>query len=169
MSVSILQKEWKTKSGHDAKVIWVNNSHRCGYVRIPEDHPLFGIDYSDDVIDCHDYLKDKEVGKRSPISIFCAAGRDLHDAAILFDCHGGITFSGKLGHDGKDQEGFWYGYDCAHSGDLTQYMIEHREWCMSEHAVMRSLEYCIDECESLSRQLEEVKSIIVIKKGENNG
>lgn len=62
------------------------------------------------------------------------------------DVHGGVTFFDipywldPLPEDSN----FFVGFDCAHSGDATRY---------STAGILRSLEYCMEECESLARQL----------------
>jgi hypothetical protein len=40
---------------------------------------------------------------------------------------------------------FFVGFDCAHAGDATRYF--------PAEGVLRSLDYCIEECESLASQL----------------
>ena len=40
-----IEKEWTTKAGHNAYVLYVNNSHNCGYVAVPKDHPWHEDDY----------------------------------------------------------------------------------------------------------------------------
>jgi hypothetical protein len=55
------------------------------------------------------------------------------------DVHGGLTFSGSI----PFEDSYWFGYDCAHSFDLATNVKE------------RSLDYCINECEILAKQLHE--------------
>lgn len=100
-----IEKEWVTKAGLKAKVLWVNNSHRCGYVAIPKENKYFQIDY-----DC-----------------------------LKVEVHGGLTY-GTTEPDGE----YWVGYDCAHLGDKTAYWND---------GVLRTLEYCTDQCEKLAEQL----------------
>ena len=40
-----IKKEWKTKAGYKAYVLYVNESHNCGYVVIEKEHSLFQLDY----------------------------------------------------------------------------------------------------------------------------
>lgn len=63
-------------------------THRCGYVGVPKDHPLYGKSY-------------KEADEKYDIY-----------------AHGGLTFSesnSKYPIEKKDT--WWFGYDCAHAGD----------------------------------------------------
>jgi hypothetical protein len=44
---------------------------------------------------------------------------------LPIDCHGGVTFADSGTKEGKWPEGFyWYGWDYAHSGDLSPYHLE---------------------------------------------
>ena len=87
----------------------------CGYVRLPKGHPLDGIDYSDRGI----YLASEVSTARRFIfngALLICSGEDPAQAPeSLFDVHGGLTFSGS-----RDGEGFWYGFDCGHHGDLPE-------------------------------------------------
>lgn len=49
---SIIEREWQAH-GLDCAVIFVRQSHRCGYVRIPEGHPFHGIDNDEGLVDVH--------------------------------------------------------------------------------------------------------------------
>lgn len=62
--------------------------HRNGYVKVPDDHPLHGVDY------CDDYKK--------------WSGLEVH---------GGLTFSGTYTDNDEFSDGFWIGFDCHHLGD----------------------------------------------------
>ena len=43
---SIIEKEWITKAGLNARVIFVKDSHRCGYVGVKKDHWMYGVGYN---------------------------------------------------------------------------------------------------------------------------
>lgn len=124
------------------------SGHLCGYVRVPEGHPLHGKGYSDVVPDS---LRDSAqaalqspLGKRGIITaFFCEPDAPRID--ILFDVHGSLTFSGEL--DGLD--GHWFGFDCAHAGDLQP----DSPYSFDYDAVYRDIEYVRAECRSLAEQL----------------
>lgn len=123
------------------RVILTHMGHRNGYVRLPEGHPLFGKNYSDDVV-CPKPLREVTKGKVGPIPWLCAAMRfDVLESAglipvdILFDVHGGITYADDW--DEKDQ--WWFGFDCCHSGDDPS---------------VQDTEYVAAECKSLAEQLD---------------
>lgn len=126
---------------------WRNHSGAwCGYVKLPESHPLHGVEYCAEVPEGLQHAATEVLngtaGKRGPISIFCMIGRGPV-AGDLFDVHGSVTFSGE-----REGEGFWYGFDCGHIDDLVPSMPEH-----IREGEYRTLEYVRAECASLAKQL----------------
>jgi len=124
--------------------------HLCGYVQVPEGHPLHGLSYSADLPEALAPLADAvlhgPIGKRGAIEVFCiAAGGGKLDVGGLFDVHGSITFSGDL----LGRDGHWFGFDCAHSGDLSP-GYDYGD------GVYRTFEYVKAECASLAKQLQQV-------------
>ena len=83
--------------GSHAGLEWLvrraGGGHLCGYVRVPGEHPLYG----------------------APLY----AAQDDDDYAKYWfgkvEVHGCPTYAGFRHEDG----GFWVGFDCAHSGDLS--------------------------------------------------
>jgi len=75
----------------------------CGYVGVSEGHRLFGIDYSDAA---------REDGE-------CL---DVHWGLTFSDhCHPSADESKGICHlpdDGEPDHVWWFGFDCAHSGDF---------------------------------------------------
>lgn len=120
----------------------------CGYVAVPPSHPYYGKHY-------------EEV--------------DLH-------AHGGLTYSnpcqGDICHktDIEDKV-WWFGFDCAHAGDLIPSVWEARQpggylhhiredlfksfKSLENHPLFqetyKTIEFVEDEIKSLVEQLEEVK------------
>lgn len=137
----VLNEKWTSETGLDCEInpcrFSSSRYHLCGYVRIPEGHPLFGVDYSDNVPEslatAKDSLMEQPIGKRGIIDVFCMAGSGNVRAGILFDVHGGITYSRK-----HDDGSFWYGFDCGHCDDSPE---------IQDSAYVRA------ECESLARQV----------------
>lgn len=66
------------------------------------------------------------------------------------DVHGGVTFfDTPYWTEARTAESnFFVGFDCAHSGDATSY---------SKDGVLRSLEFCVEQCEDLAKQLMSVR------------
>lgn len=138
-------------TGYDCHIVRVKHSgHLCGYVRIPEGHPLHGVSYSESVppalAEHIERVKNGPVGKRGVIDILCLAlGDGDMSAGALFNVHGGITYSAQ------EDDGYWYGFDCAHCDDLcpaSRYAFE-----FGERGEYRDIEYVKGECASLAAQL----------------
>ena len=161
-----IEKFWKSEAGLRCVVIMTAVGYRCGYVGVDRKHPLYGHDYSDTIpiylIKMYLNIIDGEVGKRNVIDLLC----HRHNApriGFLFDVHGGITYSGngRKGNYPIKTDLWWFGYDCAHCDDgkdlsvLSEELLEvELKW--STGGILRSVEYCMDECESLAKQLKEV-------------
>ena len=111
--------------------------HRCGYVGIKEKHNLYGVGY----VDTFDFK-----GEKNRLGCF-------------FDVHGGITFSGKIIKEIFKSDLWWFGFDCAHLGDARDLTVIDDEkvresWeRLSMPGTIKTLEYCVAQCESLSKQL----------------
>ena len=136
-----------------------HSGHWCGYVGVPESHPLHGQSYS-----------------------------DFYDVDLDFRVHGGLTFSEgcdeegdeftnicHVPFDGRSDNVWWFGFDCAHSGDLSpQRTVYNKKKFEEERAKgnsgwpwgplmgleeeYRTLEYVKVECKSLAAQLVTVTS-----------
>ena len=106
----------------------------CGYVGVPESHSLFDVEYM-----------------------------DTYEKFIDLNAHGGITFSSRC--DPGEAEGenichtgevtnatvWWFGFDCAHSGDL----IPAYDWTFEGNNIYRKVPYVTEEVTSLASQLKE--------------
>jgi len=168
-----------THNGLRYVVIMTSIGHRCGYVGVNMDHPLYGKYYSDPTPESlywkMEEVKSGPIGKRGIIDILCESsacedGRPLR-IGTLFDVHGGITYTSSEEHSNYPVESnlWWFGYDCAHCGDardldtMSPYMRELEEE-FPTGGILRSLEHCIKECESLADQL---VSLVKIEEGES--
>ena len=110
----------------------------CGYVGVPEGHPAHGVDCDNVRISENEWP----------------------------DVHGGLTFAAAC-HEGDDPSQFichipqagrpdkvwWFGFDCAHSGDLCPSM---KEYGFSDHDSYKDFPYVIRDVESLAKQLSDV-------------
>lgn len=81
------------------------------------------------------------------------ADKDYDELRV--DVHGGLTY----GHGRK------FGFDCAHWGDANdpdlmsdEYRKIHKDFIglSGDHATIKTLEFCVAECESLAAQLKEL-------------
>ena len=152
-----VERDWITEAGLRAVRLIANRSHRCGYVEVPVGHPLYGVGYCEATpaligID----LESLELGKKSPILILTGGVNALPGETIrrspdvVFDVHGGLTFSRGGGKYPVQSEGWWFGFDCSHHGDGS--MREDMNFPDDNYPV-RSEDYVVAECESLARQL----------------
>jgi hypothetical protein len=147
-------KQWKTKAGLQAVILFVSESHHCGYVAVEQDHPLYEVDYSTAVPGLS--LPDTTpVGDRGILALFsmaCNGSTEGLSPGCYFDVHGSITYAG--GNDGYPVEGsglWWFGFDCHHSGDASM-----KYQSFEPDAVFRDADYVERHCESLAKQLSEV-------------
>jgi hypothetical protein len=160
-----IEKDWITNAGLRAVVVMTERGHRCGYVGLTDGHPLFGVGYSQPCASLRPLGKDEPVGQRGAISLLCMALSDEipQTPEAVFDVHGSLTFADR-GWDGGslDPAMWWLGFDCAHCDDApspdyikqmrTKYPGQSYMW--SDHGgVHRTLDYCVEQCESLARQI----------------
>lgn len=177
-----IEDQWHSK-GFECVVLALDMGHRCGYVGIPKDHPLHGVGYGDpsEVLgEMWEKAKDGPIGKRGIIPIFCATSAD--DTAprpdVVFDVHGGITYSGGSDEYPAPNDGlWWFGFDAGHCGDakdesiMSQEMLDIERRFMSSmavHGTVRDLQYMKDECERLASQLQEVSRALDVKSKEGD-
>lgn len=130
--------------------------HRCGYVRVPEGHPLHGLEYDVPVPGATwQELENVEVGKRGTIPLLCADRNEAPRLGVLLDVHGSVTFTGDLGGYGKD--GWWIGFDCNHSGDAPDPALmdedAQRVGRFRNDGAVRDREYVEAECVRLAEQV----------------
>jgi hypothetical protein len=164
-----IEKEWTTKHGLKAVVLVCEmdgrKTHRCGYVEVKENHPLYKVDYNDPcpaLKKAWIAAKEGPIGKRSPVNVLFAIGMD--DEAPRPDCvfnvHGGLTFSGA-GSDGypTESDGWWFGFDCHHHGDGEIEPHPNPIFSSCFEGPARNLDYVERECENLACQL----SVVDIK------
>ena len=88
-------KEWATDQGHKAWVLHIDagyGSWYCGYVQVPKDSPLFGIEYTDDVF--------------NDITVH---------GGLTFSGHWEVNPEDPTAK--KDKETWWLGFDYTHCGD----------------------------------------------------
>src|SRR5574343_1308729 len=117
--IMYIEKLWAYRE-HRCMVVAQIMGHRCGYIEIPQGHPLYGVGYDEDEMP-------------------------------YFDVHGGLTFSGTF----QNLDGWWIGYDCAHDGDGQDPAITKNGYIRPymQDGTIRTLDYCIIECQKLVDQL----------------
>lgn len=97
----------------------------CGYVQVPESHPLYGVPYYRTTKWLERLLRarlEQPVGERPGLAVMIAylTGKAVASPEIVFTVHGGITFSGPRETEPNGKKGgWWFGFDCAHAGDFS--------------------------------------------------
>lgn len=148
-------------------VLALDAGHRCGYVEVPKDHPLFGVEYSQETSILNglwEKAKEGPIGKRGVIPLFCKAHKEgAQSPDVVFDVHGGLTYSGGSGEYPVKSDGWWFGFDCAHSGDGKDWQIMSEtnkeietKYGLSRGGVVRSNSYVVEECKNLADQLQSI-------------
>ena len=169
MANYIVEKEFEC-NGLKCVVTFQRHGHRCGYVGIPKEHPLYGKDYSD-----HIEIRKVDIEDREVSGVFPLLGAILDDdervrIEAYFNCHGGVTYSG--GGEGStypiESDLWWFGFDCAHCDDGKDLDLAMK--LFPEHAqsirmtkqiedmypvynIVRELDYVENECCELAEQL----------------
>lgn len=144
--------------------------HWCGYVGVEKGHPLFGLNVSDPVpqwaVDHAQKVMQGPVGKRSPVELFIHAlsggGIEGMCVSLLLNVHGGISFCGSAWLAPKDH--WFFGFDCAHAGDLSPGMLRYTSRQLFGEETYRTLDYVRNETGRLARQLHDLAELAI--KGE---
>jgi len=158
----MIEKEWETINHLPAVVVINQAGYRCGYVGIMEDHILYRKHYSEPVNELHPYF-DKilrepfEMEKLGMNRLFISLYKDPLPASVL-KAHGGITYSGNnLTSLPRSERIWWFGFDCAHYEDLPDPKYNNLEYFFNVEGIVRTLDYCIEECENLAEQLVDIQ------------
>ena len=160
-----IDRKW-VSHGFTCVVLALDMGHRCGYVGVPESHPLRGKGYGDVMPGVtSDDLAGQPIGNRGiiPVVLFACGTENTVRLDCYFNVHGGLTYAGG-GKYPIDQPGtWWFGFDCAHSEDAPDPEILAR-FSRSEvfpwEGIIRSEAYVVAECESLAEQLADVAAML---------
>ena len=159
MMEHIIENDWTTKSGLRAVGILIPDMHRCGYVGVPKEHPLYGLESRDPLPSTlmaeWEQAKEQPVGNRGVMDIFMMAvdGEDVR-VGYLFDVHGSITYSGGMPDYPAESDGlWWFGFGCDHcnDGSLDPHLLMY-----NTGKPVRSAVFVKQECERLADQLAKV-------------
>ena len=131
MSRSTVERQW-TAHGLDCAVLWIAMSmggHRCGYVRVPESHPWYGLSYNDEAPQGAADYADRDIDDAGMAGMISVLGgqRTIDSWARRVEAHvavhGGLTYAGNLRGAGLS-DGWWFGFDCAHLDDSPERWTE---------------------------------------------
>ena len=113
--------QWKDETtGLPCLIVRGPSGALCGYAGVEKKHPAFGRGY-DDGWSVWTQDENDELVERPPI----------YPSLAEVSVHGGLTFSGPcqeyaeakgvchIPEPGEPDNIWWFGFDCAHSGDLT--------------------------------------------------
>lgn len=164
-----------SKEGLRCVGLAMTRGHRCGYVAIPEGHVLYGIKHFKDLPDnvafvTDTIIEDADISNRGVMPVFMSAlSGNFRRLDVVIDVHGSLTYSG--GSDGypvpTDADVWWFGFDCAHAGDGTDFSLMeekpkefYRSWMRHSTGPIRTKEYVESHCRLLSRQLWYINSMV---------
>ena len=147
----LLEKVWKYNK-YICAILALDSGHRCGYVGVNKDSKLFGID-------CIKDIKDKFKIDKKEVSL-----------DLLINVHGGITYT-EMNRNFfpiyTEEETWFFGFDCAHLGDAQdpklidtfrkQYYKNNSIFQDYPEDKIRTLDYCIDECNFMAKQFEQLE------------
>lgn len=145
MKSYIIEKEW-INNGLKCIAVFQMGGYRCGYVEVPQTHPLFGKYYTN-------YINN-------------STNVEIKD---FFEVHGGITFSGESSEQSANHN-WYFGFDCAHWNDIPdlnlaeKYFPEEKSLYSAlkstlintnqkENETIKTLDYVVKQCEILAKQL----------------
>jgi hypothetical protein len=155
------KKEWLDEpdefefvsSGLKCKILRCGG-HLNGYVGVPETHPLYKVYYQDPSPVLQKKQEKMLTKTQDEVEMTFArclglfAGELSSSPDIIFEVHGGVTFSGFIGTDK-----LWYfGFDTSHYGDYSPEMDD--TW---SNSVYRNFAYVKAETEKLAKQLAEIE------------
>lgn len=173
MKYYVVEEQFK-HLGLDCVVVMQSAGHRCGYVGLQRDHPLYGKDYTNYLDITKDEIADKEIrGTFALLGAILDKDKRVKIEAY-FDVHGGITYAdgGRGSTYPIESDRWWFGFDCAHFDDAPDFdsarklfagnkddlqQLDNFEKASSmfpSHSCsVRSLDYVCKECISLAEQL----------------
>ena len=168
----IIEREFE-HAGYKCVVALMSMGHRCGYVGIPKEHPLYGKGYDDYLEIKKSDIGDREVSGAFPLLFACLDKDERVRIEAYFQCHGGITFAdgGENSDYPIESDLWWFGFDCNHAGDKPDLMYAmkkfpnkreeyiarlgfERSFPISDE-IIRTEGYVAKECERLAEQLKE--------------
>ena len=167
--MKIIESDFEYR-GYRCVTIFHDGGFRCGYVGLPEGHPLYKKDYKDQINVTLKDIVGTPVGKRGVFTLLGLPDNldDQINMDAYFDVHGGLTFSagGKNSHHPVDSDLWWLGFDCGHAGDCPDYELLEKLWgndrlvksrlgdrWLYEEDEVRDLAYVQQECKNLVDQI----------------
>lgn len=151
--------------------------HLCGYVGVMPNHPAHGLHYNGCTTEEAEasnaaFRAAMRKWDRTELStldglpprpeVVEGIGNGIADITV----HGGLTYSGG-NLLGQESDTWWFGFDCAHAGDLCPGMqatlreIGHiKEVYPGYEDIYRTVDYVRAECVSLALQLKQLMVVV---------
>lgn len=169
----IVESEFEYKE-YRCVTTFTDMGHRCGYVGVPEGHPLYGKQINSQLkVTLTELCNDEEMGQVGKRGVWTLLGLpdnedDQVNIGSYFSVHGGITYAdgGKNSHHPIGSDYWWLGFDCGHYGDCPDYDLLEKLWgdnIIVRHRIqdrdiyeeyeVRTLEYVQQECRNLVDQI----------------
>ena len=141
----------------DCLILRNGGGNLCGYVGIPKTHPWHGKGYGQcldgcaDEDSCYEHSPEARIRVHGGLTFAAACREHSGDDAI---CH--------VPAEGRPDDVWWFGFDTAHSGDLSPKYVDSDQPYMraiyGRDCIYRDVAYVKAECADLAKQLAEVAS-----------
>jgi hypothetical protein len=120
--------EWRHAGFPCLMVRQPHTGHWCGYVGVPPGHPYHGADYEKPGVEVHGGL------------------------TYARDCQGHVCHTAQ---PGEPEHVWWFGFDCAHAGDLSPAMRARLplDLRMDDYETYKTVDYVQAETNRLAEQL----------------
>lgn len=129
------KRQWiDVETGLPCLIVRGGGGALCGYVGISKSHPYFEKSYNDVDVDVHGGLTFSE---------HCMPHKDNPERGI---CH--------IVEDGDDDNIWWLGFDCGHSGDIHPGYKHHYSGGYG-YSSYKDIGYVAHEVKKLAKQLKE--------------
>lgn len=156
----------------------------CGYVGVSSSHPLFQKDYDSADVEVHGgltfaskcadeptrehwekwrahVLGRKDEARRYPIGDAAHLLKDRAKELEDFDAYVAWATAAHICHkvdDGEDDNVWWFGFDCAHLGDVSPAYDRPGRGLSGADDTYKDIDYVTSEVERLAAQLSQLSS-----------
>lgn len=123
------------ETGYGCRIVrHTRMKHLCGYVGVPFVHPWANKGYDD--------MRMADNG--------------------WVDVHGGLTYASDHAPNEQPDGHWWFGFDCAHCGDLVPHMAERYGETFDREETYKDWAYVKAETTKLARQAKQTESAMAI-------
>ena len=180
------KRQWRDEAtGLPCLIVRGPSGALCGYVGVSRGHPCYGKDYDDVTVEVHwgltfaskcapeptrehwekwraHAISRKDEARRFPIGDAARLLKERAKEIADYDAYVVWATGAYICHkveDGEDDDVWWFGFDCAHSGDVSP-AFENLTRCglSNRDDTYKDLDYVTREVESLARQLRDLSN-----------